>query len=116
MSRKTAETRLQVIAMLTLLAILCSLPNSASAQERDQNDVVHPSLLENMEYRQVGPFRGGRSTAVGGFPDDPHAYIMGTTGGGVWITEDAGETWENVTDGFLDVSSIGAVEVARHVP
>ena len=116
MSRKTAETKLHVIAMLTLLATLCSLPNWASAQERDQNDVVHPSLLENLEYRQVGPFRGGRSTAVGGFPDDPHAYIMGTTGGGVWITEDAGETWENVTDGFLDVSSIGAVEVAPGDP
>jgi len=67
-STKTDNTKLQVIAMLALLATLCSLPNWASAQERDQNDVVHPSLLENLEYRQVGPFRGGRSTAVGGFP------------------------------------------------
>ncbi len=78
--------------------------------------VVHPDLLAGFKYRSVGPFRGGRSTAVGGFPDDIHAYIMGTTGGGVWITEDAGESWTNVTDGFLDVGSIGAVEVASGDP
>jgi photosystem II stability/assembly factor-like uncharacterized protein len=99
-----------------MLTALWLLPGPLAAQERDQNEVVHPSLIEKMEYRQVGPFRGGRSTAVGGFPDDPHAYIMGTTGGGVWITEDAGETWENVTDDFLDVGSIGAVEVAPGDP
>ncbi|MFO8172821.1 MAG: hypothetical protein R6T96_00965, partial [Longimicrobiales bacterium] len=87
-----------------------------TAQELEANQVVHPDLLETMEYREVGPFRGGRSTAVGGFSDDPHQFIMGTTGGGVWMTDDAGESWVNVTDGFLDVSSVGAVEVAPGDP
>ena len=61
----------------------------------------------------MGPFRGGRVTAVGGFADRRDSFVMGTTGGGVWITEDAGERWENVTDDSeLGVGSIGAVEVA----
>jgi photosystem II stability/assembly factor-like uncharacterized protein len=99
-----------------LLAALWVVSDPIAAQDRNPSVIIHPSLLEKMEYRQVGPFRGGRSTAVGGFPDDPHAYVMGTTGGGVWITEDAGETWENVTDDFFDVGSIGAVEVAPGDP
>jgi photosystem II stability/assembly factor-like uncharacterized protein len=89
---------------------------SLHAQEPGPNDSVHPALLETMEYRSVGPFRGGRVTAVGGFPDNQHHYIMGSTGGGVWMTDDAGETWTNVDDGFLDVGSIGAVEVAPGDP
>ncbi len=89
---------------------------TTGAQERPANEIVHPVLLETLEFRSVGPFRGGRVTAVGGFPDDPHAFVMGTTGGGVWITDDAGERWRNVTDGFLDVGSIGAVEVAPGDP
>ncbi len=94
------------------------LPVHLEAQDRQlpANQTVDPSLLKTMEYRSVGPYRGGRVTAVGGFPDDPYAFIMGSTGGGVWITEDAGETWKNVTDGFLDVGSIGAVEVAPGDP
>jgi photosystem II stability/assembly factor-like uncharacterized protein len=69
-----------------------------------------------MDYRLVGPHRGGRSTAVTGIGDRPFTFFMGTTGGGVWKTEDAGETWINITDGFLAVSSIGAVEVAESDP
>lgn len=104
------------VSLNVFLAVVWLSPGTVEAQNRDASQIVHPELLEKMEYRSVGPFRGGRCTAVGGFPDDPHAYIMGTTGGGVWITDDAGETWENVTDGFLDVGSIGAVEVAPGDP
>jgi photosystem II stability/assembly factor-like uncharacterized protein len=53
---------------------------------------------------------------VAGFGDDPHHYLMGTTGGGVWLTDDAGTTWANLTDDALDVGSIGAVEVAPGDP
>lgn len=111
--------------VVSFLFVLCTLvlpamaglnPTGMAAQELGANQVVHPDLLETMEYRSVGPFRGGRSTAVCGFPDDPHHYIMGTTGGGVWMTDDAGESWVNVTDEFLDVASIGAVEVAPGDP
>jgi photosystem II stability/assembly factor-like uncharacterized protein len=101
-------------SILILGTLVCSAP--LAAQESESNATVHPDLLEAFEYRSVGPFRGGRVTAVGGFADDPFAYLMGTTGGGVWLTEDAGETWTNLTDDFLPVGSVGAVEVAPGDP
>jgi len=122
----SAITRRGIVATLLAAVALALLPvipggrgawkHTLKAQDVAENQVIHPDLLETMEYRSVGPFRGGRVTAVGGFPDDPHQYIMGTTGGGVWMTDDAGESWVNVTDDFLDVASIGAVEVAPGDP
>jgi hypothetical protein len=51
---------------------------------------VEPSLIEGLEYRLIGPWRGGRVTAVTGVADDPHVYYMGAAGGGVWKTHNAG--------------------------
>ena len=105
---RTAPNSTLALAVVTLVAAVPS-----SAQEADEDLPVHPDLLSTLEYRSVGPFRGGRVTAVGGFADRRDSFVMGTTGGGVWITEDAGERWENVTDDSeLGVGSIGAVEVA----
>ena len=59
---------------------------------------VPDELLNSLSYRLVGPFRGGRVTAVTGVPGDPMTYYMGGTGGGVWKTGDAGKTWHNVSD------------------
>lgn len=72
--------------------------------------------LEALEYRHLGPFRGGRSTAVTGVPGAPFLFYMGTTGGGLWKSENAGTTWENVSDGFFETASIGAVAVAPSDP
>jgi photosystem II stability/assembly factor-like uncharacterized protein len=108
--------------LLPVLAVVAAsvAPGAATApvagQERPENAAVHPDLLETVDYRMVGPHRGGRVTTVEGFPDEPYEYLMGTTGGGVWRTTDAGERWENVTDGFVDVGSMGAVEVADADP
>ena len=55
-----------------------------------------PALYQAMEWRNIGPFRGGRSVAVAGIPSQKFTYYCGGTGGGVWKTEDAGETWRNV--------------------
>ncbi|MGD8321649.1 MAG: glycosyl hydrolase, partial [Gemmatimonadota bacterium] len=71
--------------------------------------------IEGLHYRMVGPVRGGRSTAVGGFPDDPDRWIMGSTGGGVWVSDDNGAHWTNITDGFFG-GSVGAVRVAPSDP
>ncbi|MBI4538380.1 MAG: glycosyl hydrolase [Gemmatimonadetes bacterium] len=71
-----------------------------------------------MRYRMIGPHRGGRSTAVAGIAEQPETYFMGSTGGGVWRTDNAGEPWANVSDGFFAAGSIGAIDVAdsdRHV-
>jgi photosystem II stability/assembly factor-like uncharacterized protein len=83
---------------------------------RAQDGPLPPPTLNALTFRQLGPFRGGRVTAVDGVPGRPHTFFMGSTGGGVWITENAGTSWRNVTDGWLDVGSIGAVEVAEADP
>lgn len=85
------------------------VPTPASA-------AVDPALYAGLKYRMVGPFRGGRSTAVTGIAGQPHVFFMGTTGGGVWKTDDAGGHWTNITDGFLDVGNIGAIDVADSDP
>ena len=66
-------------------------------------------LYETLEWSFVGPTRGGRSTTVCGVESEPYTFFMGTTGGGVWKTSDAGNTWKNVSDGQIKVGSIGAV-------
>jgi photosystem II stability/assembly factor-like uncharacterized protein len=71
------------------------------------------AALEGLEWRHVGPYRGGRVTTVTGVPGKPNLYYMGATGGGVWKTENAGRTWENLSDGFFKVGTIGAVAVAE---
>lgn len=63
----------------------------------------------------VGPFRGGRSTAVAGYPDRVHTFLMGGTGGGVWRTDDAGGSWHNISDGYFG-GSIGAIAIAEANP
>ena len=71
-----------------------------------------PAMWSGMRYRLIGPYRGGRVTAVTGVPSQPLTFYMGSTGGGVWKTTDAGHTWTNVSDGFFSVGSMGAIEVS----
>ena len=72
--------------------------------------------LDHLEYRNVGPTRGGRATAVAGVRTQPNVFYMGATGGGVWKTEDYGTSWSNVSDGFFATPSIGAIRVAQNDP
>jgi photosystem II stability/assembly factor-like uncharacterized protein len=74
------------------------------------------SWLQGLRYRSVGPARGGRVTAVAGHRRQPHTFFMGATGGGVWKTTDAGQNWTNISDGFFDTPSIGAIAVADSDP
>ena len=69
-----------------------------------------------LRYRMVGPLRGGRVTTVTGVPSQPFTYYMGSTGGGVWKTTDAGHNWANVSDNYFAVASMGAVEVSLSNP
>ncbi len=69
-----------------------------------------------LKYRNIGPFRGGRSVCATGVVGDPLTYYMGTTGGGLWKTTDAGQRWENISDGFFEMGSVGAVAVSTSDP
>ncbi len=69
-----------------------------------------------LKYRNIGPFRGGRSVCATGVVGDPITYYMGTTGGGLWKTTDAGQHWNNISDGFFEMGSVGAVAVSVSNP
>ena len=73
-------------------------------------------LYAGVKWRNIGPFRGGRSVCASGVPGNSQTYFMGTTGGGVWKTEDAGQHWKNVSDGFFKTGSVGAVAVSESDP
>jgi photosystem II stability/assembly factor-like uncharacterized protein len=76
----------------------------------------NPALFKGLRWRSIGPFRGGRVTAVAGVPGQPLVYYMGATGGGVWKTDDAGTTWNPITDGAVKTGSVGAIAVAPSDP
>src|SRR5579871_3561009 len=73
------------------------------------------TLCSGMKWRLVGPFRGGRSVAVAGVPSQPNVFYFGSVGGGVWKTENAGETWTPIFDS-QPIASIGAIAVSASNP
>src|SRR5437868_1836639 len=72
--------------------------------------------LDGLEWRQLGPFRGGRVEAVAGDPRERNTFYFGSCGGGVWKTTDGGVYWRNVSDGFFERASVGAIAVAASDP
>ncbi len=96
------------VVTLVLAVWFVSIVGVAAAQSVNGPDDAY---LKAIQYRSIGPFRGGRSGAVEGIAGKPSVYFMGACGGGVWKTEDSGTTWKNITDGFFG-GSIGAVAVA----
>src|SRR5215471_264469 len=76
---------------------------------------VSPALFSGMQWRLIGPFRGGRAVAASGVPGSGTTFFMGGVDGGVWKTENAGITWVPLFDG-QPVASIGALAVAPSNP
>jgi len=99
------------LARLALFTLI--VPVSLSAQAAAKYDT---SLFRALVWRPVGPFRGGRVTAVAGVVDQPLVYYMGATGGGVWKTTDGGLTWQATSDKDFTAGSIGAIAVAPSDP
>ncbi|MEO7021571.1 MAG: glycosyl hydrolase, partial [Ktedonobacteraceae bacterium] len=75
-----------------------------------------PNMLKGLEWRSLGPYRGGRVVAVAGDPFDKQRFYFGSTGGGVWQTTDGGLIWENISDGYFKRASVGAIAVAQADP
>ena len=110
------KTLLSKASILLLALSFFTVTTNAQRRKKTQVTPEIPSeLYSSMEYRLVGPFRGGRSAAVTGVPNEPNLFYMGSTGGGVWKTLNGGRTWENISDGYFG-GSIGSVEVAKSDP
>ena len=93
-----------------------SQPSGRHDASNANSHVVAPSLLTSLEWRGIGPYRGGRVVAVAGDPHHSHTFYFGSTGGGVWKTTDGGLFWENISDGFFKRASVGAIAVAPSDP
>ncbi len=118
--------------LVSLLAAVAIAPIPAVAQVRTQSPTaarpsarvasapmmasVDSALFRGMQYRLVGPSRGGRSTTVTGVPSQPRTFYMGVASGGLFRTTDAGATWVPITDGKVPVGSTGSVAVADSDP
>ena len=101
-----------------LVACLILFPLGSYAQKKKKKSTTvsyDQKLYSAVKWRNIGPFRGGRSAAVTGVSSDPTLFYMGTTGGGVWKTENGGSSWKNISDGYFG-GSIGAVEVNASDP
>ncbi|MCE2902586.1 MAG: WD40/YVTN/BNR-like repeat-containing protein [Gemmatimonas sp.] len=102
--------RVVLAAVASSLLLLSSRPATADAQASFPADA-----LQGLRWRHIGPFRAGRTKSAVGVPSQPHVFYMAATNGGVWKTNDAGRTWNPITDA-LPTGSIGAVEVAPSNP
>ncbi|HEX3666907.1 MAG TPA: hypothetical protein VHU23_16910 [Rhizomicrobium sp.] len=98
-------TRLFIITMLGVAGFFCSLASAA----------VDPMLFQDLHWRSIGPFRGGRVLTVAGIPGDARHYYFGAVDGGVWATDDAGRTWRPIFDSE-PAGSIGAIALAPSRP
>ncbi len=105
---------------LCIFLIISTLPLFAQRKKKVKANTPIPTLmdaelLKAVEWREIGPFRGGRSAAATGVPGKPNLFYMGAAGGGVWRTQDGGRKWENISDGFFG-GSIGSVAVSEYDP
>ncbi len=112
MSQKLSSVAARAASLLFALALIAwSEVPKAVAQQPDSGSMFSP-----LRWRNIGPFRGGRSVTATGVRGQPDLYYVGYTGGGVWKTEDRGLTWHSITDGQLKTGSVGAITVAPSDP
>lgn len=93
------------------LAICLFVSTSVKVNAQKKSNKVSEQYFNATKWRNIGPHRGGRSAAVTGVPGKANLFYMGSTGGGVWKTSDAGNTWSNISDGFFG-GSVGSVAVS----
>ena len=94
-----------------VLWIVLAFSLDTSAQKKYPSS-VDQRLYDTLQWRNIGPFRGGRSCAVTSVVGQPNLFYFGSTGGGVWKTSDGGRSWDNISDGYFG-GSIGAIEVSK---
>jgi len=111
MKRLTIGSALFLMFCLAFSPVLAQQPSALAPYPP-----VNVAYYQNLKWRSIGPFRGGRCAAVAGVADKPMTYYMGSAGGGIWKTEDAGTNWANCSDGFVKTGAVGAIAVAESDP
>ncbi|MEP1032008.1 glycosyl hydrolase [Ekhidna sp.] len=100
-----------LIAFSSMIAV-----EAQKKKKKAESSGLDAALYEGMKWRNIGPTRGGRSVTSTGVVSDPMTYYMGTTGGGIWKTNDAGISWKNISDGQLKTGTVGAIAVSESDP
>ena len=111
-----SSTMLIMAAFLMLFSIDTHAQNLFGHGVETTNPTVDPMLLDDLEYRNIGPFRGGRSVAVVGHDANPYVFYTGFAGGGVYKTVNGGNTWFNISDDYFKTGSVGAITIAPSDP
>ncbi len=101
----------RIILFISIFIVFNALNAQKQADPFDLNTLFKP-----LKWRNIGLFRGGRSVCATGVPGDMTTYYMGTTGGGVWKSDDLGLNWHNISDGYFKTGSVGAIAVAESDP
>jgi photosystem II stability/assembly factor-like uncharacterized protein len=97
--------------LFMLLLGYSTIAFSQSPKKEVADTFNYNKQLQALKWRCIGPFRGGRSVCATGVPGNTAVYYMGTTGGGLWKTDDMGLNWNNISDGYFKTGSVGAVAV-----
>ncbi len=118
---KSRTHALGTLALAASIVLPAAAPSQTASREAASSSPARgPSglaaQLEGMTFRNIGPYRGGRSAAVTGVRRQPHTFYFGGTGGGVWKTTDGGSNWEVVSDKDFKTGSIGALAVSESDP
>ena len=116
--RKLLGSSILILALILFLepALLAQKKQTQKPAASSQPAVDLESYFKPVHWRNLGHSRGGRSVGATGVKGNTLTYYMGITGGGVWKTEDAGQTWRNISDGYFKTGSVGAVAVAESDP
>jgi len=114
---KTYTMKIKIFLIMGFLIF----PIISSSQKRKKKKsspeiIVLDSTFHGLKWRNIGPFRGGRSNTSTGVVGQAMTYYFGATGGGVWKTTDDGITWKNVSDGFFKTGSVGDIAVSESNP
>jgi photosystem II stability/assembly factor-like uncharacterized protein len=114
---------LALISGLAMVAVSVIVPARTSVRAVEQSAPVAAAAtapdaraFQDLRWRNVGPTRGGRVTAIAGVRSQPCTYYMGATGGGVWKTENCGADWTPISDGQIATGSIGSIDVSESNP
>lgn len=107
---------LKIGIVLMLLLPLCIQGQRRKKSTKKPAIVLNDSLYSGLKWRNIGPFRGGRSVTSTGVVGQPMTYYMGSVGGGIYKTVDDGITWKNVSDGQLNTGTVGAIAVSESNP
>ena len=111
--RTTKLLGIGLLLLVTLIALSVGTPPSAASQATPET--YASDAFDEMRWRMIGPFRGGRTKAAAGIPSQPNVFYIGVVNGGVWRTTDFGHTWDPLFDD-QPTGSIGAIAVAPSDP